>query len=390
MKRTFFIKTIFSLVAAAGVLSGCKKQLDINHNPNFPSPDQATAKIVFPVAVVGTIAKTGGDMAIVGGIWGQYFTQSALASQFRTVDAYNMTNSDFFTNDVFTDLYTLGLKNYQFVQDKAKAASDWNYYLVATVMKGYTAAFLVDLYDSIPYSQALSGTGNLNPKFDDGYSVYTSVIKSIDSALGKDFTAETNTIPGGEDLVFGGDMDLWKQFANTLKLKLYLRMINKHADVAQAGIQAMYTSGAKFLTSDAAVTNFKDNPSQDNPFFEYNQRTLNTTSNLRASKTFTSWMAANNDTLRAKAFFSVYHPLAQDQGDYGNTSAGAVSNVFVQSPTDPVELISAAESYFMQAEAVEQFGVAGNSQSLYESGVTAAFANLNTGCVSLYCSRRCL
>ncbi|HXO78221.1 MAG TPA: hypothetical protein VN824_23360, partial [Puia sp.] len=107
MKRTFFIKTIFSLVAVAGVLSGCKKQLDINHNPNFPTPDQATAKMVFPVAVVGTIAKTGGDMVIVGGIWSQYFSQSSTASQFRTVDAYNMQNTDFFTNDVFTDLYTL-------------------------------------------------------------------------------------------------------------------------------------------------------------------------------------------------------------------------------------------------------------------------------------------
>jgi hypothetical protein len=373
MKRTFFIKTIFSLVAVAGVLSGCQKQLDINHNPNFPSPDQATAKMVFPVAVVGTMAKTGGDMAIVGGIWGQYFTQSALASQFRTVDAYNMTNSDFFTNDVFTDMYTLGLKNYQFITQQASASADWNYYLMGTVMKAYTAAFLVDLYDSIPYSQALNGLNNLQPKFDDGYSVYTSVISSIDSALGKDFTATTVTLPGDEDLVFGGDMDMWKKFANTLKLKLYLRMVNKHNDVAQAGIQKMFTSGAEFLDADAAITKFRNSPSQDNPFFEYNQRTLNTTSNLRASTTFVSWLKDNNDTLRANAFFGSYHPNSQNQGDYGGAGGGAV---FVQTATDPVELISAAESYFMQAEAKVRYGVAADAQALYESGVTAAFSSL--------------
>ena len=373
MKRTFYIKSIFSLVAAAGILSGCQKQLDINHNPNFPNTDQSTPAIVFPVAVAATIGKAGADMAIVGGLWAQYYTQSAFSSQFRTVDAYNVTNTDFFTNDVFQDMYTTGLKNYQFVQQKAQASGDWNFYLAATVMKAYTAAFLVDLYDSIPYSQSLLGKGNLNPKFDDGYAVYTSVIKSIDSALGKDFTATTNTVLGDPDLVFAGDMDQWKAFANTLKLKLYLRMVNKHADVAQAGIQALFSSNASFLTSDAAVTNFSNAPGQDNPFFDWNQRTLNTTSNLRASKTFTSWLVANSDP-RVEFYFGSATPIFQNQGDYaGSDPTYKNAATFVQTPTDPVELISGAESYFLQAEAVVRFGVAGNAKTLYESGVKAAF-----------------
>jgi hypothetical protein len=93
--------------------TGCKKQLDINQNPNFPTLEQGTPSLVLPAAVLATTGKVGADLAIVGGIWSQYFTQSSSASQYKTVDSYNMPNTDFFVNDVFTDLFSSGLKNYQ-------------------------------------------------------------------------------------------------------------------------------------------------------------------------------------------------------------------------------------------------------------------------------------
>jgi hypothetical protein len=46
--------------------------------------------------------------------------------------------------------------------------------------------------------------------------------------------------------------------------------------------------------------------------------------------------------------------------------------VFTESPTDPVELLSAAESDFLQAEAAVRYGL-GNAQTFYNAGVTAAF-----------------
>jgi hypothetical protein len=58
------------------------------------------------------------------------------------------------------------------VINKARDAKDWNFYLMGTVMKAYTAEVLVDLYDKIPYFEALQGAANLNPKFDDGYAIY--------------------------------------------------------------------------------------------------------------------------------------------------------------------------------------------------------------------------
>jgi Starch-binding associating with outer membrane len=169
------------------LVTSCKRTLDINQDPNNPSLDQGNPRLVFPAAVMSTAGRVGGDLAILGGIWGQYVTQSALANQYKYIDAYDVKSTDL--NAPYTGLFTGGLKNYQYVIDKARDAQDWNFYLMGAVMKAYTTEVLVDLYDKIPYTEALQGTGNLNPKFDNGDAIYASLIAGIDSALAKDFSA---------------------------------------------------------------------------------------------------------------------------------------------------------------------------------------------------------
>ena len=350
----------------------CKRTLDINQDPNNPSLSQGTPRLVFPAAVMATAGKVGGDLAIVGGIWGEYITQSAQANQYKYIDAYDVKSTDL--NAIYTGLFAGGLKNYQYVIDKSREASDWNFFLMGTVMKAYTTEVLVDLYDKIPYSQALQGSSNLNPTFDDGYSIYVDLLKTLDSALAKDFSASTNSAPGTSDLVFGGNMARWKQFAYTLELKMYLRMINAKPTEAQTGVQKLYNEGATFLTTDAGVFGFTDAPGQDNPLYEQNIRQLNTSSNLRASRTFVSWLRANGDT-RIVSYFGSTTPNSIHQGDYlGSDATYATAAVFVQKPTDPVIFISAAESYFLQAEARERYFGGAGAKALYDAGVLAAFS----------------
>jgi hypothetical protein len=364
----------FCLLMLALMQAGCKKQLNINQDPNVPAT--GTPSIVYPVGVMDTAGEVGGNLAIVGGMWSQYFTQAALAQQYVDIESYNLPSTDAVVNQSYTNLFTAGLENYKLVTDQSAASGDWNFNLMGTVMKAYTTEVLVDLYDAIPYSQALQGGSNLNPKFDSGYSIYTSLLSSIDTALSKDFTASTNTLAGAQDLVFGGDIPSWIAFANTLKLKMYLRMINAHPDVAQAGIQAMYSAGASFLAVDASVTNFSTNPNNDNPMYETNIRSNNTSANLKASTTFVSWLEANNDP-RIVYWFGSTSPASINQGDYSNiNSVYAAAPVFAETQTDPVEFISLPESYFLQAEADLRYFGGSNTQNLYNQGVLAAFSQL--------------
>src|ERR1035438_10116244 len=215
MKRILFQKIMITAPCFIWLLTGksCRKQLNINQNPNFPTLSQGSPSLVFPAALLSTTGQVGGNLAIVGGMWSQYFTQASLAQQYVDIESYNLPSTDGVVNGSYDNLFTNGLKNYQYVIDQANANKDWNFYLMGTVMKAYTTEVLVDLYDQIPSSQALQGASNLAPKFDSGYVIYSSLLASIDSALGKDFTASTNTVPGSQDLVFGGNIANWQAFA---------------------------------------------------------------------------------------------------------------------------------------------------------------------------------
>lgn len=366
---------------------GCKKTLDINVSPNNPSLDAATMEVLFPSAVMSTAGRVGGDLSIVGGLWAQFWTQNNNSSQFRTVDAYDVTNTSAFITGPYAELYTGALNDYHLGLEKAQAAQDWRYNLMNTVMNAYTFQVLVDLFDKVPYTEAFQSDLYLQPKFDDGYAIYIDLIAKIDAALAKDYTTnELSASQAKTDFVFGGDMGNWKKFANTLKLKMYLRMINAKPAEAEAGIKALYASNAEFLTINAGVNNFQDVPNKSNPFYEYNFRRLNSPDNLKASTTFTSWLDANDDP-RSVPYFGEANPVPSiNQGDYlGATEHpeyNSAVNIIVNA-TDPVLFISASESYFMQAEALERYFGGTGAKAVYDAGLAAAFSQVGLASSSI-------
>jgi hypothetical protein len=360
------------LIGACSLITSCQQQLDINQDPNNPSTDQATVPLLFPAATISAASAIGGELAIIGMLWSEFTTQDVSSSQYRNFDSYNVTSSDL--NVSYNQLYVGALNDLQLILQKTKASKDWNYNLMATTLRAYVYQVLVDLYDQVPYTQALQGASNLQPTFDNGQDIYTSLLSSLDSALNEDFSATTNTQPGNEDFFFGGDMNKWKAFANTLKLKMYLRMVNTKPTDAEAGIVALYNANTEFLGVDAAVTQWSATPNKQNPFYAQNIYALNTPSNLKASVTFISWLKKNNDP-RIVSYFGTNSPVGVDQGNYLSTNpVYKTATTFVQAPTDPVQFISGPESYFMQAEARERYFAGDGAQELYNAGVTAAFA----------------
>jgi hypothetical protein len=381
MKRILINNKI--IVVSILLLSLSCKKLDINDSPNNPPIENATPEALFPSAVMSSVGRINGDLSIIGGMWAQFWAQNNGSSQFRTVDSYNIQNSSNFINGPYTELYSGALTDYQLAITKSVAAQDWRFNLMSTVMKAYTYQVLVDLFDKVPYSEALQPTVILQPKFDDGYTIYTSLIAEIDAALAKDYRGTIHTDAQMRiDFIFGnhGDasfedqMDNWEKFANTLKLKMYLRMVNAKPAEAEAGIKKLYADGAVFLDQGAGVGVFVNAPNKSNPFYEYNSRRLNTPDNLKASFTLTSWLQKNADP-RGMAYFGQAYPIQSiHQGDYlsGNNSA---VNPIVKA-TETAWLISEAESYFMQAEALERYFGGAGAEAKYNAAVNAAFGQV--------------
>ena len=384
---------ILSVVVALFVMTitSCKKTLDINTDPDNPPLSQGTPELVFPAGVASAAGRIGGDMAIIGGIWAQFYTQNTTSSQYRNVDAFNMSRNDFgstLISSPWAELYSGALNDFQFVINKARETSNWNFYLMATAMKAYTLQVLVDIYDKVPYTEAFKGVENVAPHFDDGYTVYQGLLAELDTALAKDFTATTNTIAGQTDFLFPASISAWTiepwiQFANTLKLKMYLRMVYAQPAEAEAGIRDLYSDGGNFLTQDAKMDVFVNAPDKSNPLYEFNFRKLNTSSNLKASVTFLSWLEENDDPRLDNYFLFATKASPSDpniyiginQGDYENTdpvyNRSSLPNI---QPTDPVDFFSLAESHFLQAEALERFFGGAGAKEQYDLGVMAAFA----------------
>lgn len=387
MKRSY---RFIPVLAALTLLStSCEDFLDVNTDPNNPA--DATLDLVFPAGVSSVAFTVGGQWQILGSLWSQHWTQSTGANQYAVVDDYNITET--YYDRQYAEMYSGALNDLDYVSKKAEEEENWTYFLMAEVMKAYAFQVMVDFYDMIPYTEALAGSEDPTPAFDDGQAVYDDLIARIDNALSKDLDAVTATRPGADDLVFKGDMDNWVKFANTLKLKLYMRQTAARASVAEAGITALYSSGAAFLDVDAEMADYIDVENFRNPYFAVQVSSAGNgrgNVDVAASNTLLQALLSAGDP-RVNAIFNT--PAAGgghvglNQGDYSNTSFATHNNLSQPAigPTHPVVFISAAESSFLQAEAVERFGVAGNARELYEQGIEANFAKHGvTGASALY------
>jgi len=88
-------KYLIVIIAGCSLASSCKKVLDVNTDPDNANTGQATPQLVFPTALASSAGRIGGDLAILGGIWSQHYTQNTTSSQYRAIDAFNLSKTDF-------------------------------------------------------------------------------------------------------------------------------------------------------------------------------------------------------------------------------------------------------------------------------------------------------
>lgn len=370
--------SVLLLVATVG-LTGCKKYLDVNENPN--NPDTATPSLLLPTVEASIGQLVGNNFQVNGGIWAQFWTQGPTSSQYRAFDRYNPTNANY--DRPWLTIYRNALINAQLIinhnssNDYAKG--------MAYVLKAYTFQVATDAFGDIPLSEALQGTLIASPRYESQELVYDSVYTFIDKGLAL-LNAPTAPALGEQDMIFQGNITKWKAFANTLKLRAYMRLSQVNPTKAQAGIAALYAANAPFLAEDAAIR-YTTTGGNENPL--YNEMVaLGRTQNLVASGTAVTAMKANNDP-RALRFYSVVANGSQDtiayipQGAFASNATKAVSTPSPlvggaaangTSATAPVKLMSASESSFLQAEAIARGWASGDAVTLFRQGITQSFA----------------
>lgn len=371
------ILLFLAILSLAFIGSGCKKDfLDVNQNPN--DPEKIDIKFALPSAQAYLGYTVGNQMHVVSGMWVQYWAQGPNASQYKDEDSYIYKSSD--ADRPWSQLYAGVLPDLNFVYKQALLENKKNYAAIARIMQAYTYQVITDAWGDVPFSEALLGIDNTSPKYDKQQEIYAGIDKLINEGIGLiDPAAAT---PGADDLIYSGDMDRWLKFANTLKLKLYLRQVYANPSIASK-ITALMTAGNFIDAGEGASVSYSTSKLNQNPLYT-TIGALGVDYNILASATSINLLDTLPDPREEDYYYpndnaGVYAGIVQGQGRQlpAPQSNGNFSYINEQiiGAVAPVILISSWESLFLQAEANARGLGSGDGQSEYETGIQYSWAN---------------
>ena len=273
---------------------------------------------------------------------------------------------------------------------------------IARILKVWTFARLTDAYGDVPYFESClpQEVAVYSPKYDTQKVIYEDLFKELKEAVAQLDPDLENY--GSNDLMYKGDVDNWEKFANSLRLRLALRV--RYVD------QAMATSNMSDLNESNLITDPADNAfimtaydviDNTNPNFRATYSGLYTqgdalTKRMPAKTIVDIWQ--DNFDPRLKVFADTAEASwpgtpGYESYDYfgyrGHTLLGDVPveekypwgaestsrwSLLMYAPVWPMTVISSQEVYFALAEAA-LFGIkgsAGEAQNFYKKGVTAS------------------
>ncbi|SMO55340.1 SusD/RagB family nutrient-binding outer membrane lipoprotein [Solitalea koreensis] len=268
-----------------------------------------------------------------------------------------------------------------------------NLHQVARIMKAMVFHRITDLYGDVPYSEAGLGYYNqiLTPKYDAQQAIYMDMLKELDEA------SQALVLTGGDvvknDIIYNGNIVNWQKFANSLELRLAMRLVKADPATAQTyaakaigrGIFDSETQDAKVFGDEAGDRLTKNRNAQ--VILQGYERSAD-----RISQTFVNWFKSKNDPrLALYAETSTGAPAnASSIGMPNGYDLGGVKSIetapgypgtldgYVQNATktiqfnSPTFFMTAAEAQLLAADAVQRGFVGGDANAYFKKGVNLA------------------
>lgn len=263
-------------------------------------------------------------------------------------------------------------------ETKVKASAsgpNMNQIAAARILKVWMFQILTDIWGYVPYSEALKGAENSSPAYDSQESIYAALITEITDAQAQ-IDVGAGAILG--DIIYGGDMAKWKKFANSLKMRIAMRMSKANPTGAANAINEALADGPFTSIDDNAVFTFLDGVPSNNPLNE-NQKIRQ---DFGVSKTLIDFLILKNDprmpfyangTVSDPTVFTGF-PYGMDNGEataLSTTDYSMPSNI-IYAPTAPAFYMLYDEVEFIKAEACVTLGLNGIAKDFYEAGIKAS------------------
>lgn len=388
MKRKRFIGIAVILLSSfLLIFNSCKKDFEeINTDPNNAGLDKASPSMLLTNAIESLTDRV--QEIFLGEEMGNCWVQHEAKVQYTDEDRYIYRVS--VVNNTWASFYAANGMDVQTLYNLAVTKQHDNYQGVALVLKSYIASVLTDLFGPIPYSEAWLGADNTLPAYDSQETVYLDIISKLDEANTL-LSTTGDDIEG--DILFNNDISKWKKFANSLRLRLLLRMSAKDEAFVTTEMTKMVSDPTTYpiFTSNAdnAALLYLGSAPNNNPMNE-NRKTRD---DHRISKTLADLMWQQSPYVDWR--ICVYAEL-DDNNDYegmpnGLTSSQAASyngngikntskvgtyftDVHSDGTTAPGMLMSYAELQFILAEAAFKGYIPGSAETYYYEGIYGSYA----------------
>lgn len=215
-KRYF---TALSLTLVLG-MSSCDKDFEkINVNPN--SPELVSSALLLPTVIRSTTNQIADNAWGYGNVVMQYTAKI----QFTNEDRYNWGPQ----GNPYGNFYN-AMRDINNVIEISGAAKEQNYVGIAKVLRAHLFSYMTDAYGDIPFSEALQAKAGINyPKFDTQEAIYAGILAELAEANNLLGTT-TERVEG--DILFNGNVVRWKKFANSLRLRILMRLSDRQNPAA--------------------------------------------------------------------------------------------------------------------------------------------------------------
>ncbi len=370
--------TALGLSAAVAMGAACADSLtDVNVNPN--APETAPEPTLFVNATRLATSRWLGNASLR-----QYelLAQHLAEVQYPETDAYQRLTGPS-TEGNFNGAYSGELRDLQVVIQNGRAGNNPGYWAPALVVRTWSYGIITDLWGNVPYTQALRGdSAVIQPAYDTQETIYPMLFAALDSAVTA-LSGTTGLSLGASDPIYGtlpaaSQRAAWQRFANSLRARHALRIVNVNPTLASQQLTAAFSAPGGVFDTNAqmAVLNWPGNGVYNNPW----QVNFQTRDDHRVSTRLMSLLQGMSDPR-----LPAYAQPAEADGQYRGlenalTHAQASAQMTttskpgtrLYSPSQPAYLMTAAEVKFIQAEAAERSlgGLApGQAAGFYEQGI---------------------
>lgn len=262
---------------------------------------------------------------------------------------------------------------------------------VGNVIKVAGMHRIADTYGPMPYSK-ISDDGSLQVAFDSQETAYKTMIEELDAAIEVLTRNRTNNFSAASDIIYGGNVEKWCRYANSLKLRLAMRMSYADPVYAQKKAEEVAAHEIGGMASADDIAQLLAFGNDGNPLYvavNYNRVATHddgtaciTTGDSHAAADIILYMNGYKDPRRSAYFtkseWDGYEYVGLRHGivipDH-KTVGHKYSGIKIDRLNSPIVLMTPAETAFLKAEAAGVFGwnMGGSAKDFYEQGVRLSF-----------------